>query len=372
MRTLLWFSLVFAALLTYGSCGPSNPPGHYEVALADSIFNTGVSYGQISWGLADTTAWDSILAAKDTLVEDGNYTKLRSQGIWYEVWKGQDGRLRANQPYPGWERRYDTIPHHRNILRLLDNERVEVDIHAADVTFGSDSFRIGIIQVLGRAFEWQQFPVAHPDYLILTTYGNAVVPIVMDQDNVGPITRKTVFRVGRNSYVLKSVAEDRSKIVVEALPSARDLPLAAELDLYFRKVPVTDLEGNASSIGHQPDKELVIYFWGLGSKRGEDVRKVDSLYRQLPAAERDKLDVVFVNHVDTPESIRTFVAANDIALPVYKSTAKTCLRLNCHPYLPYYVGVKRTGRISTYYGFPQWLEVRLGGTGGAVSAGASQ
>jgi hypothetical protein len=79
----------------------------------------------------------------------------------------------------------------------------------------------------------------------------------------------------------------------------------------------------------------------------------------MSTEDKATIDLAFINHINTTESIKAFIAEHDIRLPIYQSTPKTCLRMNCHPYLPYFVGVTGAGRISFYYGWPDWLEKRL-------------
>ncbi|MEL7159350.1 MAG: hypothetical protein AAFN92_01220 [Bacteroidota bacterium] len=326
------------------------------IRLTDSIVNPLRSNYQLYWTIADTTAWENTLAAADTIYEEGNYRKLRSKQIWYEM-RREKGEWRSNQHYPGWKRRIDSVSRRLNVIRMLDNNRVRAEIPAADVIIGRDSFRIGIIKIVGKAFGWQDFDATHPDYLILTTYGNRLAPIVMDQDNIGGISRKTVFRVGRRYYVLKSVTEDRREIIIEETDVGREFPLSAELDLYFKQIPVLALDSTRTTVRHTPGKDLMVYFT---HGTGDDILRIDSLYQAMPKNERDKLDVAVISRNTFREAVRDFVAANNVQLPVYVATDKTCKRLNCHPWMPYYVGVSERGRINTFYGWQQWLEERLG------------
>ncbi len=350
--------LFLFTLAMIGGCGYAGAENLYVIDLQDSIRTTGVSNRQVYWTVADTAHWEEVMANADTIAPLENQLKLRSNGIWYEA-RMVKGELRASQHYPGWERQIDTISYARSVVRLLDNNRVTVDVPAADVVLGVDSLRIGVMRVTGRAFDWQSFDLEHPDYLVLAPYGNEVVPISMDQITVGPIGRQTVFRVGRRHYVLRSVADDHGSITVEAYDAARGMPLTAEMDAYYKAIPVKDLSGAATTIKRTKDKTLVVYFFHLGFYQGDDVRYLDSLYQELPVEEQRKLDLAFVSRHSFQDSLASFVNREQISLPVYQSSEKTCARMNCNPFLPYYMAVNTRGRIACFFGWREVLEDRL-------------
>ncbi|MEM1356974.1 MAG: hypothetical protein AAGF89_02195 [Bacteroidota bacterium] len=358
MRLILLGS-TFIGLLALLACQNTPPPGTYVIELTDSIVNPVRGNFQVYWGIADTVAWEATLAAADTIYEDGNYRKLRSKEIWYEMRREKE-EWRATQPYPGWERRVDSIDRQLNVIRMLDNNRVLADIPAADVVVGRDSFRIAVIHIKGKAFPWQEFDADHPDYLLLSTKGNGNIPIVMDQDNIGAISRKTVFRVGRRHFVLKNVSDDRREIIIEETEVGREFPLVAELDLYYKQVPVMSLDSTLTTIKRTPGKDLAIYFAHLGQWRSDLLLRIDSLYRELPTKEKEDLDIAVVVRDNFLYHVKDFTEEHQLTLPVYVATEKTCLRMNCHPYTPYFVGVNEMGRITTFYGWHSWLEERLG------------
>ncbi|MEM9261606.1 MAG: hypothetical protein AAGA62_18340, partial [Bacteroidota bacterium] len=314
MRLILLGS-TFIGLLALLACRNTPPPGTYVIELTDSIVNPLRGNYQIYWSIADTAAWKATLAAADTIYEDGNYRKLRSNKIWYEM-RRQKGEWRASQHYPGWERQIDSVGHELNIIRMLDNNRVLADIPAADIVVGRDSFRIAVIHIKGKAFPWQDFEADHPDYLLLSTKGNGNIPIVMDQDNIGAISRKTVFRVGRRHFVLKNVSEDRREITIEETEVGREFPLAAELDLYYKQVPVMSLDSTLTTVKRTPGKDLAIYFAHLGHRRSDLLLRIDSLYRELPAAEKEGLDVAVVVRDNFLHLVKDFTEKHELSLPV--------------------------------------------------------
>lgn len=364
------FCLLLLSLMTT-SCGYAGSENLYVIDLTDTIRTTGASNRQVYWGIADTTLWEATVAKADTFVPMEDHIKFRSENIWYQA-RFVNEELRASQPYPGWERRIDTVSFAKSVIRLLDNNRVVVDIPAADVVLGGDSLRIGVIRVVDRAFSWQDFELNHPDYLVLAPYGSEVVPISMDQINLGPIGRQTVFRVGRRHYVLRSVAEDHGSITVEAYDAARGMPLTAEMDAYYKQVPVKDLEGNPTTIKRTNGKELAIYFFHLGYYRGVDVSYIDSLYQSLPLEEQEKLDIAFVSRHSFQDSLSNFVDRENISLPVYQSSEKTCARMNCNPFLPYAMTINERGRIASFFKWRATLENRLKALGGEGQQGASR
>lgn len=349
VRPLLYLTVsvfLLLAVLT-NSCGFAGSEQLYVIDLDENIRTTGTSNRQVYWTVADTARWMQTVAKADTVLMEGGWMKLRSEGIWYEG-RHVGEEFRASQPYPGWERRLDSISYTKSVVRLLDNNRVTVEIPAADVVLGTDSLRIGVMRVTGKAFDWQNFELNHPYYLVLAPYGNNVIPISMDQISVGPIGRQTVFRVGRRYYVLRAVADDFRSITVEAYDAARGMPLAAEIDPYYKQVPVKDLEGQPTTIKRTNGKELAVYFFHLGYRKGEDVRHIDSLYQALPAAKRETLDLAFVSRHIFQDSLKNYVERAEISSPVYQSSEKTCARMNCSPFLPYAMAVNNRGRIITY------------------------
>ncbi|MEM9928964.1 MAG: hypothetical protein AAF840_04020 [Bacteroidota bacterium] len=370
LLTIILLGLSFPLLLWLAACSPDVYPSHYEIELTDSIRSTTVNRGQVYWTIKDSADWQALLQRADTIIMVKDRMNVRADSTDY-ILRYVNDAWRSSYPLPGWERHFDTLAREVNVIRLLDNNRVAATIKAADVVLDGDSIRIGIIHVLGRAFDWQTFELNEPDYLMLTTYGNQVVPIAMDQDNIGAISRQTVFRVGRRDYVLREVSEDYQRIVIERTET-RGLPLAAELEVYYKQVAVVDLEGNPTLIKRTPGRDLALYFWGLGPTGGKDIIKLDSLYRALPAAEQESMEIVLINSLNDPVAIQSFLTENNIGFRAYKSTPKTCLRLNCHPYVPYYVGVNERGRINTYYGWPQWLEEWLVGLSPEVQGASTQ
>lgn len=345
----LLIPLVLCLGLFFGqACSPDVYPGRYNIELTKNIRNVSSGYYQVYFALADTARWEAIMAAADTIMMEGNKLKFRSDRIWYEAWKSPTG-LRANQEYPGWERNFDTTSRDRNIMLLLNNERVEVEIPAADVVLDGDTVRIAIVHTIGPAFEWSfRDYQPQPDRLLLTTPGRDTMPIVLDMENIGPISRQTAFRVGKSNYVLRYVAEDYRNIEIERLDPGQQVAVTAELDLSYRQVAAKDLDGNPVSIKRTPGRKLLIYFWG-GFMGENDLKGIDSLYHAMPQAEQEKLDIAVVSRFQRGDLLKELLAEKNIRLPVYAATEKTCLRLNCSPYLPYFVTVDERGKIVSFY-----------------------
>ena len=343
-------SLLLIVCGLFYACAPDTAAGGLRAALDQEILTTTVDRGIVFYGIGDTLAFREWTQAADSVTQNANqYTFHFGEDQYQALEDRNTGQLRSPFPLPHFERMWDTVGRAVNMIRMLDNHRVKAEIRAADFSVGRDSFRLGVIRVLGSAFGLRADTIDYPDYLIVTTYGNNNFPIVMDQDNVGAISRQTVFRVGRNHYALKSIGTDYGEIEIEALPDARGVQLAAELETTFKSVPVVDADGRKVSIKREKGKELFLYFWGLGSRKGEDVRLLQEAYQSLPAAEKDKLQIVLVNVNNTPADVAAFLTTANIDLPSYRTTGKTCLRLNCHPSLPYYVNVSAQGRIVSYY-----------------------
>lgn len=354
----------FACLLT--ACAPDffGDGRTRVIPLTDSIRNVSSGYYQAYWELVDTAYWEEVMAKMDTLVTGPNgelpddKMKFRSETIWYEV-KYVNGGLRSRQHYPGWERRIDSIPHELNIMMLRRSRGVRVSIPAADVVLGGDSLRIALIHSEGPAYDWDfvEYEPA-PDRLLLTNYANDTLPIVTDMACVGEISRQTVFRVGKQYFAIKTIADDYGSLEIETLENVRGLPLTAEIDLNYKAVPVKDLDGNATTIKRTPGRELILYFWG-GYRGSKQLRSLDSLYQALPKARQEETDIAVISRFSQSEELKIMIDSLDVSIPVYTGTEKTCLRLNCTPYLPYYVTVNGRGRITSFHDWPWVLEGRF-------------
>jgi hypothetical protein len=355
---------VFACSLT--ACAPDffGDGRTRIIPLTDSIRNVSSGHYQAYWEIEDSARWEAVVAKADTIVPEkvpglpSGDVKLRSETIWYEA-KMVKGGLRSRSHYPGWKRNFDSIPRDLNVMLLRNNHRVRVRIPAADVVLGGDSLRIALIHTQGPAFDWdftEYEPV--PDRLLLTTYGNDTLPIVTDMTATGEISRQTVFRVEKQYYSVRTIADDYGSLEIELLEDARGLPLTAELDLSYKSVPVKDLDGKATTIKRTPGRELILYFWG-GRYGNKQLRGLDSLYHALPRARRDELDIAVISRFSQAEEMKMMVDSLDFSLPVYLGTEKTCLRLNCSPYLPYFMTVNGRGQIVSFHDWTRVLEDRF-------------
>ncbi len=351
------------ALVGLTACAPDFQTDEhtYKFFLDQDIRNVSTGYYQRYYGLVDTARWTNLISEADTVVPPDAATgllKFRSAGIWYEAKEGPDG-LRAEQQYPGWEPRHDSVDFHQNLMIFANRQPHKVDIPAADIVLNGDSIRFAIIHPTEPAYDWnfreQEIP---SDHLLLTTYGNDTLPISLSMDGVGAISRQTVFRVGRHSYVLRYFTPEYDGVIIEQLPDRGGLPYTAELDLNYRPIPVEELDGTPATINRTPGRELLIYFWA-GFDNEIHLQQIDSLYQALPTAEQEKLEIVFIAQFNLQASVRAWVAENNIRLPVYYGTRKTCLRLNCSSHLPYYVAVDGRGRFTSFYNYWEKLEARL-------------
>lgn len=355
---------VFACLLT--ACAPDffGDGRTRVIPLTDSIRNVSSGHYQAYWEIEDSARWDTVFAKMDTMVVGPNgelpneVLKFRSETIWYEA-KMVKGGLRSRHHYPGWKRNFDSISRDLNVMLLRNNHRVRVNIPAADVVLGGDSMRIALIHTEGPAFDWDftEYKPA-PDRLLLTTYGNDTMPIVTDMTSVGDISRQTVFRVGKQLFAVKSIADDYGSLEIEALEDVRGLTLTAEIDLNYKAVPVKDLDGNATTIKRTPGRELILYFWG-GFYGNKHLRSLDSLYHALPEARQEEIDIAVISRFSQAEDLKIMVDSLDFSLPIYLGTDKTCLRLNCTPYLPYFVTVNGRGQIASFHDWSGVLEGRF-------------
>ena len=328
-----------------------------EIQLDKNIHSFSFGHKQFFYQIEDSVGWAKVWAAQDTVFQEGIYVKFRSNRIWYEVYESPTG-YRARQPYPGWERGIDSIDQEINIM-AINRQQVRVEIPAADIVLGGDSVRIAIVHATGPAFAWDfKDYEPQPDQLLLTTPGNDTMPIVMDMECIGPVSRQTVFRVGKQEYVLRSIGADYRSVVIERLEDGRGLPLTAELDLTYKQVPVKDMEGELTTIKRTPGKDLLIYFWG-GFYGEEQLLQLDSIYQAAPPEWRESFDLVAITRFSQGDFIKKLVERENVSVPIYQGTEKTCLRLNCVGYLPYAVRVNGKGKITSFHEWGSGVEKRL-------------
>ncbi|NJC28155.1 hypothetical protein [Neolewinella antarctica] len=362
------FFAVFILLSLLSSCGTDLPPNARRIVLDQEIHAPGKYYKQRYYGVADTLAWEEVLAAADTTMRmEGGFVKLRSKRIWYEFHEDPLGVVKARQEYPGWKAGIDSVNLGNNLAYLGHWNQMTAEVSAADILLGQDSVRIGVVRITGKVFPWQDFAVDGADYLLLYPPGKDSLLVALTAQNVGPITRQTIFRVGRQHYAVKSLSNDRRELVIETVPDPGDLPLVAEIDFNYRRVAVDDAEGNLSYVKREEGKELILLFntpWSLNA--GRTIGEVDSAYFAMPPERQANYQVeVIMQQTDflpnyQVEAIaqQTNFLANyrdrmgmwSVRLPTHTGNEKTCLGLNCRSDYPYYVGVDRNGRITTFYG----------------------
>ncbi len=349
-------------LLGLSACAPEfqTDENTYKFFLDQEVRNLTTGYYQRYYVVADTALWEATRQAADTVVPRGpdSMLKFRTNNIWYEAKLGPDG-WRANQQYPGWEQSIDSVDREINLANMLNNQQMRVKIPAADIVLNGDSIRLGILHPTGPAYAWN-FRAYQPqgDYLLLTTYGNDTLPISLKMDAVGPISRQTVFRVGRYSYVLKYYTPEYDGVIIEQLEDSRGLPYTAELDLNYKPVPVKNPDGTPTAIMRTPGKALFLYFWD-GFEIGREIQKIDSLYQALPPAKREKLEIALIAQFNRFGGLEELIAEKGIKLPVYNRDKKTCLRLNCPPFTPFCIFVDSRGRLVNFYERPKDLITRL-------------
>lgn len=361
-RTALNVLLLALFAVCLCTCAPDfqSAEGTFKIHLKEEIRNVTYGYRKAYYRMEDTTYWNQMYAAADTVVPHrsglpADQRKYRADGIWYEM-KRARGEWRSWQQYKGFERHFDTVAHDVNLM-VTNRHYAEVDIRAADIVLNGDSIRIAVIHELKPAYEFTFFEhEPQPDRLLLTTWGKDTMPIVNDMECVGVINQQTAFRVGKHHYVLRYVTPEYDGLVIEQLEDARGVPLTAELDLTYKPVPVNDLDGAPTTIKRTPGKELVIYFWG-GFNGDKRAFAIDSLYRDLPSAVRVRTELYFVSRMRLPQDVKTLIAEHPDKLPpVLIGNQKTCLRLNCTGYLPYAVLVDGRGRIRSFSTSHQQLE----------------
>ncbi len=335
-------------LSALASCGPAGGDTSVTVLLTDTIFDERTT---VQRSRVDTIYDpDFDVSAQDT---SPVYSTTGERMIFAIPDTGRAGRV---------IRYFEMSPGQENVVRLADGQLVKAEVAAGDVKMGKQRFRIGIMRPLQplHAHSPTERILDQPDYLLLTPYGVQETRLSPIQDNVGPITRQTVFRVGRRTYHVAEADLDARRLVVKPLDDARGLTPTARLETELKRVPVRNLAGETVNVEARPGRELVIFFWGLGGEQRErDIVALDYMYANLSDEEREVIDIVLVNRLDAPVAVQRFVDEHDIQLPVYTVAPNTCRRLNCSPDLPYWVGVDAEGRVVSYHIGPRVLFDRL-------------
>lgn len=240
----------------------------------------------------------------------------------------------------------DSVSERVQLVDFPGHGRVSSRITAKDVVLGrGDSIRIGIIQPLDKVFGYPE-SVELPDQLLLSPYGQDSIPISLDQENIGPVTGSTVFRIDRSFYSLNSLDSSRQHIEVSRLNRRPKRPVTAELNTRFKKVPVKTLNGKDSLILRDKDRMTILYFWSLGVNAGESLIELNDTLRQLGTAAPK---VVAISRADSNTNLKAFAASHNLLLALYQSNGETCNGLHCHAALPYAVVVNEEGRIVTHH-----------------------
>lgn len=337
--------------------------GLIRVELTEEMRTTSLEQGQHYW-TPDSATWAAFVAQADSIVTIDALVKVYQPDGAVLQFFDRGGEMRSPFPLPGLEIKIDTLDNPRSILRSTSDVFVKARIRAGDARLAGDSVRIGLIRIEGKAFAFSSQPdtTYYPDYLLLTAPGTDVTPVSLVQRNVGPVTRQTVLRHGRRHYALRTIAPDYAYLELEPLADGRGLPLAAEIETTYKSVPVKTLDGQPHTIRRQEGRNLILYFWGgIDQYRSRKIIRLDSLYQTLPPAVRERTDIALINRLNLAADIEAFVAEHNVRLPVYQTSANTCRLLNCHPRLPYFVGVNERGRIWTYYGQTDELTEMLEG-----------
>lgn len=352
-------------LATLPGCG-ADKDGPIIVALTDSIHTNYLSNYAVYWTLEDSARWKDFVADADSVVEDARKIELyyhdggkyarQFEGTYFVKVEKSDSGLIARQPLDGWKFNLDTTSARHSIIRLPDGKRAKVIIPASNVVLGGDSVRIGLLRVVDYAFKFNTDTLKQPDYLFLTTWNNRKTPLSLDQENIGPVSGQTVFRIGRKYYVLRKISADYSSLTVEEMMAAREIPLTAEMDVNYKPIQVKTLAGDISRIKHRQGTDLAVYFFHIRGQLVEGVQRLDSIYKTLPEAKRNTLDIALISRNDLPDSLQSWITRHDIRLPVYQATGKTCIRLNCNNSLPSFIDVDEKGRIRQFHGQHRQLE----------------
>lgn len=361
MRNLILplLGLIFAVILSLFACQAGLDTGQYELVLSETILNDNGNRNIISTEVFRGTEADSVMSLPDSIFladrpNQQRYPKFR--------FRPRTGFLEGIDTGRVIVRTVDSLATNHSIMRAPDGERWRVRIPAVDFSAGGDSVRVGLIQFLDPVAEFfgetpDTASTSFQDYLLITHWGQDKLNFTLDQSNVGPISKQTVFRIDRNHYFVESIDSNRQYMLIRKLEDASGLSPTAEIDPYYKRVVVNELDGTPTSVRAAPGRKLALYFWQLegGDSPNEELRAIDSLHRSLPTTQRERVDIALINRGNNPKLIEEFVEKYDIRLSVYLAAPKTCRNLNCRPRLPYWVSVGEQGRILSYHNPGNWL-----------------
>jgi hypothetical protein len=89
------------------------------------------------------------------------------------------------------------------------------------------------------------------------------------------------------------------------------------------------------------DRPRLLIFWNYSEEGTEMMRTAD----RLQAEWRQHLEVITFSMNDQLSKLKEFQSANDLDLPIYLVTSKTCRTINCHAHIPYGMLIDENGRI---------------------------
>lgn len=253
----------------------------------------------------------------------------------------------------------DSFPQDTTLLKIPRIGRVKVQVASKDIILNrKDSVRISLIHCLDPIYDYALDDFNRPDYLLLSPYGLDTLPIALDQSNAGMICSRTYFRVARKDYRLAALDSTRSLIEIEPVDGKINIEPVAQYDPGYKRITVKTLKGKDATIGRTPGRDLLVFFWSLGSfDHGQQLVALDSLLRNNKGV---PLDVATINMIDSKANIQDFAATHGIQLPIYKTTPTTCSGIMCHPSLPYGMLINGNGRIVTHYISVAELQAYLG------------
>ncbi|PHI18528.1 hypothetical protein CEQ90_17415 [Lewinellaceae bacterium SD302] len=242
----------------------------------------------------------------------------------------------------------DSFSHEFQQIEFPGNGRILSKIFTKDIVLGrNDSVRIGIIHPLEKVYGYPK-TITLADQLILTPYGQDTIPISLDQENVGPVTRSTVFRINRNYYSLNSLDSTRQRIELGTLERRpRSQPTAA-IDTRFKGIAVRPLAAGDTTevrVQKEPGKATLIYFWSIA--REGDLEELSERIAEM--GEAAPL-VIAVSRTDSKANLLDFSSRHpNLSFPLYQATASTCNGLQCHPGISHAMVINSEGRILTHY-----------------------
>jgi hypothetical protein len=221
---------------------------------------------------------------------------------------------------------------------IYDQGRQKVSTRSADVDYLDVKFRISLIDTDQDG----QFNTPGVDLVIVSVYGQDTVALDLREAHVGSLRQRTFVQVNRRFFLIDALDLAGGELTLIPWERPPSEALAASTKTHLAKFSVRNTAGEEEYLSWpKGDRPRLLLFWNYSEEGKELVRAADQLQERW----KKRLEVITFNMNDQLRELKTFQSANELDLPVYLVTSKTCRTINCHAHIPYGMLIDENGQI---------------------------